>query len=61
MTVIAAGGGSDDGFVRGEVRPTKKDLADAVMMERAMENREGHRRQLGLNLIELRLMKWDEG
>ena len=32
MTVIAAGGGSDDGFVRGEVRPTKKDLADAVMM-----------------------------
>ena len=47
--------------VRGEVRPNKTDLADAVMMERAMENREGHRRQLGLNLIELRLMKWDEG
>ena len=51
MTVIAAGGGSDDGFVRGEVRPTKKDLADAVMMERERENREGHRRQLGLNCV----------
>ena len=36
--------------VCGEVRPTKKDLADAVM-ERERENREGHRRQLGLNCV----------